>query len=161
MSDSWQIPFLFGSNVTGWALACAYMLKARKWEISYRGALRQYEGLLSAAKAPTPHQKAAETKRRKRIDEMRAKRLAMEADISRRKIMAGVTLRPALKEVVVSVERSDGSWFTVWPDARGRFDVPTSGPDGDHLASGRVTIAADEMEPPSTERLAGIGRSGL
>lgn len=83
MPDSWQFLLLFGSNAIGWALACAYMLKSRKWERSYRGALRQYEGLLSAMKAPTPHQKAAETRRRKRIEDMRKHRLEMEMAIAR------------------------------------------------------------------------------
>ncbi len=83
MPDSWQFLLLFSSNAVGWATACAFLLRSRQWEMRY-GALKR------AADKPTPHQKAAETRRRKRVDEMRAHRIAMEADINGRKILAGV-----------------------------------------------------------------------
>ena len=86
MSD-WQIPFLLVSAVIGWALAAALLIQRNQWRAAYEAQLNTVLDLLSEIARPvepTPHQKAAETKRRRQIERMRAHRLDMEADIARR-----------------------------------------------------------------------------
>lgn len=54
----------------------------RRWFKSYREALRTY-GNLAKPPGPTPHQKAAATRRAARIEAMRKHRLALEASMQR------------------------------------------------------------------------------
>lgn len=74
--------------VAGWALAAVVWWKWRRMRRSYQKSLEAFATLLvestAAPKGPTPHQKAAETKKQKRLAEMRAHREAMLLDIARR-----------------------------------------------------------------------------
>lgn len=83
MPDSYVIPFLIGAAVLGWALACAMLLWARMWQGLWWKSQRHVSHLEKTLSRQTPHQKAAETKRRKAIAEARQHREAMQADIQR------------------------------------------------------------------------------
>jgi hypothetical protein len=89
MPDNLVIPFLIGFSVTGWALACGFMLDRNKWHSRYLASRAGYRNLLIDIQRPlakTPHQKAAETRRQRELERKRKHRLAMQADVERRKL---------------------------------------------------------------------------
>lgn len=63
--------------VIGWA-------RAWHWHQSYRGALELYRSIPRQPER-TPHQRGAETAKQRRIEAMRAHRMALERDIQSKK----------------------------------------------------------------------------